>query len=112
MIFSQRYLARHPEPFYAKTFMYYEMEILDWLCRQDGSVVRYDPSISVLHYQYVASKMEYRSIVRRSRFVIDCLLDSLDAHPRIRARQDRAPAAGERGRARRRVSARKGGAAP
>ena len=40
------------------------MEILDWLCRQDGSVVRYDPSISVLHYQYVASKMEYRSIVR------------------------------------------------
>ena len=79
VIFSQRYLARHPEPFYAKTFMYYEMEILDWLCRQDGSVVRYDPSISVLHYQYVASKMEYRSIVRRSRFVIDCLLDSLDA---------------------------------
>ena len=79
VIFSQRYLARHPEPFYAKTFMYYEMEILDWLCRQDGSVVRYDPSISVLHYQYVASKMEYRSIVRRSKFVIDCLLDSLDA---------------------------------
>lgn len=37
------------------------------------------PSISVLHYQYVASKMEYRSIVRRSKFVIDCLLDSLDA---------------------------------
>lgn len=79
VIFSQRYLARHPEPFYAKTFMYYEMEILDWLCRQEGSVVRYDPSISVLHYQYVASKMEYRSIVRRSKFVIDCLLDSLDA---------------------------------
>ena len=44
-----------------------------------GSIVRYDPSISVLHYQYVASKMEYRSIVRRSKFVIDCLLDSLDA---------------------------------
>ena len=87
VIFSRRYLARHPEPFYPKTFMYYEMEILDWLCRQDGSVVRYDPSISVLHYQYVASKMEYRSIVRRSKFVIDCLLDSLDAaeaaHPRV-----------------------------
>ena len=79
VIFSQRYLARHPEPFYPKTFMYYEMEILDWICRQEGSVVRYDPSISVLHYQYVASKMEYRSIVRRSKFVIDCLLDSLDA---------------------------------
>ena len=31
VIFSQRYLARHPEPFYPKTFMYYEMEILDWI---------------------------------------------------------------------------------
>ena len=59
--------------------MYFEMEILDWLCRKDKSVVRYDPSIEVLHYQYVSSKQEYRSIVKRSKFVIDCLLDSLTA---------------------------------
>lgn len=59
--------------------MYYEMEILEWLCRQDGSIIRYDPSISVLHYQYVASKQEYKSIVKRSKFVIECLLDSLTA---------------------------------
>ena len=67
----------------------FEMEILDTAAPRCAlpsgrrfypkSVVRYDPSISVLHYQYVASKMEYRSIVRRSKFVIDCLLDSLDA---------------------------------
>ena len=79
VIFSRRYLERHPEPFYSKTFMYYEMEILDWLCERENCVVRYDPSISVLHYQYVASKMEYRSIVKRSKFVIRCLLESLDA---------------------------------
>lgn len=79
VIFSRRYLAKHPEPFYPKTFMYYEMEILDWLCRREGCVVRYDPSISVLHYQYVASRMEYRSIIKRSKFVMDCLLQSLDA---------------------------------
>ena len=79
VIFSARYIARHPEPFYPKTFMYYEMEILDWLCRRENCVVRYDPSISVLHYQYVASKMEYRSIIKRSKFVIRCLLESLDA---------------------------------
>lgn len=78
VIFSRRYLLDHPEPFYPKTFMYYEMEILDWLCRQEGRVVRYDPSISVLHYQYVASRMEYRSIIKRSKFVMDCLLQSLD----------------------------------
>ena len=79
VIFSRRYIDRHPEPFYPKTFMYYEMEILDWLCRRENCVVRYDPSISVLHYQYVASKMEYRSIIKRSKFVIRCLLESLDA---------------------------------
>lgn len=79
VIFSRRYIDRHPEPFYPKTFMYYEMEILDWLCRRENCVVRYDPSIYVLHYQYVASKMEYRSIIKRSKFVIRCLLESLDA---------------------------------
>ena len=79
VIFSHRYLAAHPEPFYPKTYMYYEMEILEWLCRREGNVIRYDPSISVLHYQYVASKQEYKSIVKRSKFVIECLLDSLKA---------------------------------
>ena len=79
VIFSARYLTDHPEPFFCKTFMYYEMEILDWLCRRENRVVRYDPSITVKHYQYVASKMEYRSIVRRSKFVASCLQDSLEA---------------------------------
>lgn len=83
VIFSRRYLARHAEPFYPETFMYYEMEILDWLCRQEGCVVRYDPAISVQHYQYVASKMEYRGIVRRSKFVMDCLSDSLAATEKL-----------------------------
>lgn len=78
VIFSERYIASHPEPFYPKTFMYYEMEILDWLCRRENCVVRYDPSVSVLHYQYVASKVEYRSIIKRSQFVMRCLLESLD----------------------------------
>jgi len=79
VIFSRRYLEGHPEPFYPRTYMYYEMEILEWRCRQEGNVVRYDPSVSVLHYQYVASKQEYRSIVRQSKFVMDCLMDSLTA---------------------------------
>lgn len=79
VIFSSRYLKKHPEPFYPKTHMYFEMEILDWICRKEGSVVRYDPSISVRHYQYVASKQEFRSIIKQSKFVMDCLLDSLTA---------------------------------
>ncbi len=79
VIFSRRYLERHPEPFYPKTFMYYEMEILNWLCRREGSVVLYEPSLQIVHYQYMATKTEYRSILRRSQFVCACLLDSLRA---------------------------------
>lgn len=79
VVFSKRYLDDHPQPFYPKTFMYYEMEILEWLCRQEGRVLRYDPAVSVLHYQYVASKLECRSIIRRSKFVASCLSDSLKA---------------------------------
>lgn len=79
VIFSRRYLEEHPEPFYPKTFMYYEMEILDWLCRREGNVVLYDPSIQIIHYQYMATKTEYRSILRRSKFVCACLMDSLRA---------------------------------
>lgn len=77
VIFSARYLKTHPEPFYPKTYMYYEMEILEWICRKEKSVVLYDPSISVKHHQYIASKQKYRSIIKRSKFVIDCLTDSL-----------------------------------
>ena len=77
VIFSSSYIESHPEPFYPKTFMYFEMEILDWLCRQEGNVVLYDPRISVKHYQYMATTLEYRSIIKRSRFVLNCLSDSL-----------------------------------
>lgn len=92
VVFSRRYLDDHPQPFYPKTFMYYEMEILEWLCRQEGRVLRYDPAVSVLHYQYVASKMEYASIMRRSKFVASCLSDSLAAAEELISAYDGAPA--------------------
>lgn len=88
VIFSKRYTDRHPEPFYSKTFMYYEMEILDWRCRREGSIVRYDPSISLLHYQYVATSMEFKSIVKRSKFVAACLEDSLIAAGALMAAEE------------------------
>ena len=79
VIFSKRYTDSHPEPFYPKTFMYFEMEILHWICSREGSVILYDPSVSVTHYQYTATRMEYRSIVKRSKFVIKCMTQSLKA---------------------------------
>lgn len=79
VIFSKRYIEEHPEPFYCKTFMYFEMEILEWLCRHEGKVTRYDPSISVQHYQYMSSRQEFRSVLKQSKFVCKCLMESLKA---------------------------------
>lgn len=83
VIFSKRYLNCHPEPFFPGTFMYFEMEILEWLCRQEGNVIRYDPALSVLHHQYVATRMEYPSIISQSKFVASCLSDSLIAAEKL-----------------------------
>lgn len=99
VIFSKRYIERHPEPFFPGTFMYYEMEILDWLCRREGCVVLYDPSISLIHYQYVATKMEFRSIIKRSKFVASCLGDSLLAAEELMERLELPQAEEERERA-------------
>lgn len=83
VVFSEKFLNRVPEPFYPGTFMYFEMEILDWLCRQCGAVTVYDPSVKVLHQQHAATRVAFRSIVSRSRFVACCLEDSLCAAERL-----------------------------
>ncbi|MDD2980729.1 MAG: glycosyltransferase [Hespellia sp.] len=83
IIFSRRFFEKRPEPFYAATFMYYEMEILDWICRRQGLVSRYEPSICVLHHQNVSTSQRFRTMLQRSRFVTDCLLDSLGAAERL-----------------------------
>lgn len=90
VVFSKKYMEKHPEPFYPKTFMYFEMEILEWLCRQEGAVCLYDPRLQVQHYQYTATKLEYKSIVRRSKFVMDCLSDSLKAAEELMLEKEKA----------------------
>ena len=88
LILSRRFLRMRPEPFYSETFMYYEMEILDWLCRREGFVSCYDPELKVLHHQNVATSMQYQSIISRSKFVAKCLLDSLYAAERLITESD------------------------
>ena len=83
VIFSRRFLRERPRPFYPGTFMYYEMEILDWICRRDGYVSRYDPSLQVLHYQNVSTRMSCKSLMAQNRFVCANLLSSLQCAERL-----------------------------
>lgn len=79
VVFSRRFLLKHFQPFYSATFMYFEMEILEWLCRHDGSVCRYEPSLKVKHLQNASTKIQYSTIKERSEFVCHCLEKSLAA---------------------------------
>ena len=83
VIFSRRFLDQKEEPFFSDTFMYYEMEILDWICRRDGFVSRYDPSIQAFHHQNVATRMCFQSMIAQSKFVCENLLESLRCAERL-----------------------------
>lgn len=83
VIFSRRFLLERPRPFYPGTFMYYEMEILDWICRRDGYVSLYDPSLRVLHYQNVSTRLSCRSVMAQNKFVCANLLSSLQSAERL-----------------------------
>lgn len=83
VIFSRRFLEDRPRPFYPGTFMYYEMEILDWICRRDGYVSRYDPTLQVLHYQNVSTRLSCKSLLAQNRFVCSNLLRSLGSAERL-----------------------------
>ena len=76
VIFSARWLRGHKRPFCDETYMYYEMEILDYLGKREGYVSRYDPALQVRHLQNVSTQVCYKSMIKRSRFVIYNLLES------------------------------------
>lgn len=83
VIFSRRWLMRHPRPFCDDTYMYFEMEILDYLGRREGYVSIYDPTLKVKHLQNVSTAASCRSIIKQTRFVINNLLKSCEVAERL-----------------------------
>ena len=58
--------------------MYYESEILDYICHRDNLKVMYDPSIKINHHHSISSIKSYKSELKRERFVNNCVCNSLD----------------------------------
>ena len=77
VIFSKDYIKEMSYAFFDKTFMYFEMEILDVECSKRDFKVIYDPSIEVFHHHSVSSQHTMKRELTRERFVNKCVVDSI-----------------------------------
>lgn len=75
-IFSESFIKRYDNCFYPETFMYYESYILHYLGQKDGLKFVYDPNITVIHHEDVATNQTYTGLYNKVIFVNKCLLDS------------------------------------
>ena len=60
-IFAQRFLSVRPHAFDPATFLYFEEDILNFQCRQNGWKLIYDSSLSVTHLEDVSTNLAFRS---------------------------------------------------
>lgn len=72
VIYSKQFIQLEQNAFYPETFFYYEMEILDYLCRQKGYKVIYRPEIKVLHHQNAATNVVHQKMVEKTLFSYRC----------------------------------------
>lgn len=79
VVFSKDFIKFRDYAFFKKTFMYFEMEILDYECNINNLKEVYDPSIKILHHHSASSNKTFGSELKKVRFMNDCIYDSLNA---------------------------------
>ena len=60
-IFSRDFIAVRQNAFNPATFLYFEEDILAYECLRDGILMRYDPTLRVLHNEDAATNMAYKT---------------------------------------------------
>lgn len=58
-IFSRDFMDLRADAFNPCTFLYLEEDILHYECQRDGLVIRYDPRLTVMHLEDVATNAAY-----------------------------------------------------
>ncbi|QQZ61616.1 glycosyltransferase family 2 protein [Paenibacillus sonchi] len=51
VVFSPLYVSREKEAFFSETFLYFEEDILTYLCNKKNMKIIYSPIVQVLHYE-------------------------------------------------------------
>ncbi|WP_173443887.1 glycosyltransferase [Selenomonas ruminantium] len=75
-VFSSKYIKKHDECFFSKTFMYYESYILHYLGMRENLMFLYYPKIKVNHHEDASTNATYDNQYKKSVFVNRCLLES------------------------------------
>ena len=75
-IFSPAFLQAMPEPFHPGTFLYFEEDILHYICIQKGYTMIYDSSISVKHMEDVSTNVAFRSEYKKRKMKYQNLIHS------------------------------------
>jgi len=76
VIFSKDYIQNHIHAFYPGTFMYLEMDILDYLCRRENLKVMYSPEIRIIHREKQATGRTYKKNAEKTIFMSKCGIQS------------------------------------
>lgn len=78
VIFSKDFVKKRNYAFYDKTFMYFEMEILDYECKRDNLKELYCPDIKVLHHHNVSTNLTYSTEFEKIVFMNENIKKSLE----------------------------------
>ena len=78
LIFSSLFIEKRSKAFFDKTRFYCEAQILDYQCEKENWMRLYSPEIQVLHHEDVATNATYKSYVKKSLFMNECMYNSLN----------------------------------
>ncbi len=83
VIVSSLFINKEDELFLPDTFFYYEMEILDIICKQKGYKTIYAPDLQVHHHQNVSTNVVYNNMLKKTMFANKCNYESTAAFLKV-----------------------------
>ncbi len=78
VVYSKKFIEKRSYAFFDQTFMYFELEILDYECHRDSMKTVYYPAIKVLHHHNVSTNLAYKSELQKVHFMNQCICESLE----------------------------------
>lgn len=76
IILSKNFIINNNIVFNPDTFLYFESEILDYICWKKNELTIYSPKIKVIHHQNISTNAEYCDEYKKTMFSLKCAVDS------------------------------------
>lgn len=76
LILSKDFIHLYDKVFQEGGFFYYEMEMLNYICKRDGLISKYDPALKVLHHQNISTNAAFNKVIDKTLFSNKCNYES------------------------------------